>query len=97
MAHIGEIIRQWREGGDEPMTRDTVAVRTGRCVSTIRNWETGRDPRISDIVDLDVAKPGLVRLVFNAALAHKLHRPEHPPQRKRRRKQSRHTNGVAKR
>jgi hypothetical protein len=83
-VHIGEIIRQWREGGDDPMTRDAVALRTGRCVSTIRNWEAGRDPRVFDLIDLEKAKPGLVELVFNAALQKQL--------RRRRRK---HTNGDA--
>lgn len=83
--HIGEIIRQWREGGNEPMTRDAVALRTGRCVSTIRNWEAGRDPRVFDLIDLEKAKPGLVELVFNAALAKQL----------RRRRRRKHTNGDA--
>jgi hypothetical protein len=73
-VHIGEIIRQWREGGDDPMTRDTVASRTGRCVSTIRNWEAGRDPRIFDLIDLEKAKPGLVELVFEAAISKQLRR-----------------------
>lgn len=56
------------------MTRDAVALRTGRCVSTIRNWEAGRDPRVFDLIDLEKAKPGLVELVFNAAIAKQLRR-----------------------
>jgi hypothetical protein len=89
-VHIGEIIREWREGGEEPLTRDTLAVRTGRCVSTIRNWETGRDPRVSDIVDLEHAKPGLLKAIVSAVRAKRLARPERP----RRRRRSR-ANGAA--
>jgi len=96
-VHIGEIIRQWREGGDVPMTRDAVALKTRRCVSTIRNWETGRDPRVSDLVDLEKAKPGLVALVLEAALAKKLRRivERRPERRRKRRRKASQANGAS--
>ncbi len=46
------------------MTREELAEKTDRCMSTIRNWEKDREPRVSDIREMERVKPGLVKRLF---------------------------------
>jgi len=69
----GRAVREWREHAS--LTREELAMKTGRCLSTIRNWEKDREPRASDIGMLESVAPGLVRRLFPAAFRR---RPPHP-------------------
>jgi ribosome-binding protein aMBF1 (putative translation factor) len=61
----GKIIREWREHGEVPFSREEVAAKIGRCISTILRWETGQaEPRISHIRQMERIKPGLVDALF---------------------------------
>jgi transcriptional regulator with XRE-family HTH domain len=61
-TRVGRTVRDWRERAR--LTREELAMKTGRCLSTIRNWEKDREPRVSDLVMLEEIHPGLVRALF---------------------------------
>lgn len=87
-VHIGEAIRQWRENGDKPLTREELAEKIGRCISTVRNWERGTEPRFTDIKLMESAKPGLVKLLFLSGVRFETAPPWRPS--KARRKRGKH-------
>ena len=61
----GLAIKTWRLSGKNALTRELLAVKLGRCVSTIIRWEDGgADPRLSDVRHMESIKAGLVRTLF---------------------------------
>jgi ribosome-binding protein aMBF1 (putative translation factor) len=61
----GLAIREWREKGEVPFTREELSAKIGKCLSTILRWETGyAEPRISDARQMERIKGGLVTALF---------------------------------
>jgi len=65
---IAVVIRQWREDGGAPLTREEVAATIGVSISTVVRWENEKtsDPRLSEILKLERIKPGLAAKLIAA-------------------------------
>lgn len=63
----GRRLRRWRRAYPS-LTKEEVAARAGKSVSTVHRWEMGSsEPTTTDLGQLERLKPGLVRMLFPGA------------------------------
>lgn len=64
--HAAAAIAVWRQQGDV-LTREALAARVGTSVSTVVRWEHPQlaNPRFSEILAMEQAKPGIVKMLFD--------------------------------
>lgn len=64
---VGEIIKAWRTSAPDFFTKEELARRLSRSLSSIRRWEANTsEPTIADLIMMEGLKPGIVRALFKS-------------------------------